>query len=267
MRAGSTFPRGLYALGAVRFLRIMKLRLLALLALLPLAACSTFNGKIVKKRSRPAEPGFSRLGPTFTLEIEGANASGKPVRRTALVSEEEYMRYHVGDRYPAPEKQNDGGTAAEKNEKRRPEKTDGAHQPASAKPSPAKVKKAEAEKPKPKKAGAKSQTEPAEPPAKTAMPAPSPAAAAMPKVSATPAPAAQPQLSYEEAETRAAEDARVRALKQKIHTASSEEEQRKAADEYYRTLFGKMRELAPAAKARIDKEQAAKLKAISSPGQ
>lgn len=226
----------------------MKLRLLALFAFLPLASCSTFNeGTIVGKRSRPVEPGFSRLGPTFTLEIEGKGADGKAVRKTVLVSEAEWSRVRVGERYSlsAPHTPRETSERAEK-KPAEPRKI------AVAKPSPAKPKKQTADQAKPdkhQKIGSMGV------PASTPSPAPT-----LAKPSPRPAP-----LSYEEAEAHAAEDSRVRELKQKIHAATTEEEQKKAADDYYKRLFEKMRELAPEAKARIDKEEAAKLRPAASP--
>ena len=66
-------------------------------------------------------------------------------------------------------------------------------------------------------------------------------------------------MTFEKAQVQALEDPRVREMKAKIHAASSDEERRKAANDYYRALYGKMRELAPAAKDRIDKEEASKI--------
>lgn len=99
-------------------------------------------------------------------------------------------------------------------------------------------------------------------PKASATPKPSPKASPSPKpaAQASPSPASKKELSFDEAAAKAAEDPRTRELKQKIHTAQSDEDQRKAADDYYKALYSRMRELAPSAKDRIDKEEAAKLK-------
>jgi flagellar hook-associated protein FlgK len=141
-----------------------------------------------------------------------------------------------------------------------------------------------AEKTKPSHENAKAVGTPAAKPAASPKSSPSPKPSASPKataspsssVSAKPSPKASPspkpaptaassaatkkELSFDEAAAKAAEDPRTRELKQKIHNARSDEEQRKAADDYYKALYGRMRELAPSAKDRIDKEEAAKLR-------
>lgn len=64
---------------------------------------------------------------------------------------------------------------------------------------------------------------------------------------------------YREVEARALKDKAVLDWKAKIHSATTDEEQRKAAEQYYKTLFNKMRTLDPSLKARIDRIEATTL--------
>jgi len=255
----------------------MKFRLLALLALLPLASCTTMSeGRVVRKRSRPVEPGFSRLGATYTLEIAGTDAKGKLTRKTVLVSEQEWLRVRIGDHYSpkAPHVRSEAAAHPPHDKDNVSEETGTkTRKPAtSAKPSPKKSKEPEVAMSQPGKTPqlkAKN-TEPKvaakpSPSPSPSSPTPSPSPTSPTPSPSSPSPARVSQLTYDEAEARAAEDPRVRELKQKIHAASTEDEQKKAADDYYKTLYGKMRELAPAARARIDKEEAAKLHPAASP--
>ena len=150
------------------------------------------------------------------------------------------------------------------------------HPEPSAAQSPAQAESSEtpAAKKHAEKTAAKSKQHPTEKPAATA-PAATPSASPAPSVviqqstpkpspTAQPSPTTQPSpqaslMTFEKAQVQALEDPRVREMKAKIHAASSDEERRKAANDYYRALYGKMRELAPAAKDRIDKEEASKI--------
>jgi len=67
---------------------------------------------------------------------------------------------------------------------------------------------------------------------------------------------AQERTHYNEIRAKALEDDKVLALKEKMDTASSEEEQAKASKVYYDALYEKMRKLDPALKDRIDRMQA-----------
>ncbi len=60
------------------------------------------------------------------------------------------------------------------------------------------------------------------------------------------------------------EDAKVRALKDKIHSARSDEEQRAASAEYTRALSNRMRQIAPQLGPKIDQAESESLKDISS---
>ncbi len=67
---------------------------------------------------------------------------------------------------------------------------------------------------------------------------------------------------YDEAKSRAQEDARVRELRQKADDATTEDEGRKALRAYNKALFQKMRSLEPAIKERADRMEAAVLKQL-----
>ncbi len=100
----------------------------------------------------------------------------------------------------------------------------------------------------------------------TATPAPSPASPTptpgpAPNLTITPEPAPAPKVSeaqYRAVQAKALEDPAVRAAKQKIHAATNDEEQRRAMDEYQRTLLDKMRALDSSLGPRLDKEEAEK---------
>ncbi|SRR5579862_2422534 len=67
---------------------------------------------------------------------------------------------------------------------------------------------------------------------------------------------AQERAHFNDIKTKALEDDKVLALKEKMDTAGSAEEQAKASKVYYNALYDKMRKLDPALKERIDRMQA-----------
>src|SRR2546423_14324257 len=76
-----------------------KLLVSASLALL-LASCATpREGTVVAKRFRPADPTVQRLGPVYSVEIEGRTASGKTRPRTVMTSAEQWARLAVGGQF------------------------------------------------------------------------------------------------------------------------------------------------------------------------
>jgi len=73
---------------------------------------------------------------------------------------------------------------------------------------------------------------------------------------------AQEKLRYRQVRSKALEDPNVLKLQDKADTAVNEDEQKAASKQYYKALFGKMRELEPALKDRIDRTEAATLRRL-----
>ena len=67
---------------------------------------------------------------------------------------------------------------------------------------------------------------------------------------------AQERVQFNEVKSKALEDDKILALKEKMDTANSAEEQASASKVFYKALYGKMRELDPSLKDRIDRMQA-----------
>ena len=271
-----------------------KLLVPASLALLLVSCATPKEGTVVAKRFRPADPTVQRLGPVYSVEFEGRTESGKTRRRTVMISEAQWSRLEVGDHFSVAERSPTGpallrplvfGSGESRAARRKPaapqpeqherererpaeegmldrlaglfrpsrEEENGTHREGRA----AQAKKRPAAKHRPTEKPEAVTTASATPqPSAQASPT---AAAASPTAKAKPSPTpARKELSYDQAVTKASEDLHIRELKQKIHAAQSEEDQRKAANEYYRAFYGKVRELAPSAKERIDKEEASK---------
>lgn len=75
------------------------------------------------------------------------------------------------------------------------------------------------------------------------------------KMKAAPKSAKVTEAEFEAVEARAHEDGHVREAKRKVHSATTPEEQSRAWEEYRRTYYEKMRELAPALRERIDEAE------------
>lgn len=244
---------------------------LALLA----ASCSRIEeGVVVAKSSSVTNTSYAGLGPSFSVDVEGRDAQGKIVTRSALLPQREWLGIKIGD----PFSFNGRGLLNQSSAKTNEDKT--------AEPPPARPKQQTRRTPKPLKPAPTPIPTPApapktptlftflfEHPATTPAPAETPAAPrkkrarkSSPKVkvkaqqpSATPAPTPEvSEAKYRQVQAQALEDADVRAAKQKIHTATNDEEQRRASEEYQRLLLNKMRELESSLKPRIDKEESEK---------
>jgi uncharacterized protein YkwD len=106
-------------------------------------------------------------------------------------------------------------------------------------------------------------------PAATAVKTPTPTATPRstpqptPEKPAAQQPSAEDELRqtarYREVERIALKDKNVLEWKDKIHSATTDEEQRMAAQQYYKTLFNKMRQLDPSLRSRIDRIEATTL--------
>jgi hypothetical protein len=68
---------------------------------------------------------------------------------------------------------------------------------------------------------------------------------------------AKEKARYNELRKKAMSDPQISALKEKLDSASSDDEQRELSKEYYRALFNKMRKLDGSMKDRIDRMDAA----------
>ncbi|GEM_PF-6528700 len=283
------------------------------------------EGVVVGKRFQRAEPDYYRLGDAYTLEVEMTKPNGKRVFKNLLVSQQEWERYKVGDRYtgkkrapvffaqpspteaaeatPAPKKAKKPAATPTPKPKETPKQSPTPAASATpisvATPMPMPVVKP-TPTPQPTPTAKPSATPlPSATPRATATPMPmasarpsvipkaTPVPSAKPKPTATPMPAAsarasaspQPttkplptlapaeeQAAFDKVRAKALEDRGIRELKDKIHSARSDDEQRKASETYFKALYGKMRELAPPVlKPRIDAEESNALKKISAP--
>jgi hypothetical protein len=74
---------------------------------------------------------------------------------------------------------------------------------------------------------------------------------------------AEEQAALDQAKMKALEDPQVRTLKDKIHDARSDEEQRKASEAYTKALYEKVRQnTPPILRSRVDGEESNALKKL-----
>lgn len=275
-------------------MNVMKRTLLAVITGLLIVACSRIeNGVIVSKFSRVDATRYSGLGPVFGVDVQGPDKSGRIVRRSAFLSQEEWVGVNLGDDFSFAGRSLLFGAPRDKNEVplerasvRQSHKKKSArntsdqlsaqdetpvlnrlanmiHSTFSIEPKPS------AEPAQPPASVSPAKTKRSTTTAKSRAPKAktrTTTAKSRPPKKIQPAPAEAPSLTaeqlmdqYRDVQAQALESPEVRAAKQKIHAAANEQEQNAASHEYWRVLYEKMREIDSSLKERIDQEEAAKV--------
>jgi outer membrane biosynthesis protein TonB len=252
----------------------MKIKSIAAVLMLAVFAtsCSSVKEGVVFGKGQRWLDSFFGTKPVYWVDVRVKDDQGNETIKRVLVYEKQWRTLKAGDEFhragTAEKKPESSPTPSE--EKPKPKKVDSASTKPQSTPAQSplsngllgKIFKKKAEpaatpKPqknkKPKPVAKATPAEKAKPEEKTVPPE-------KPKSAATPAPLtdAQKDARFHQVQAKALEDPGVRALKMKTHTATTDEEQQKAMQDYRKALFDKMRQLDGTIKDRIDKAEGAK---------